>query len=98
MSFHDSWGVPSVCPSCEISILPGTDHTTDDGCFVALKQFVKLCQDEIESSRMRDFQHPTREELLERIIYITEQFDRFVVYVTSMRDELRKASHGTMVQ
>jgi hypothetical protein len=78
--------------------LPGTDHTTDEGCFEALKQFVKLCQDEIESSRMRDFQHPTREELLTRIQYLDEQFERFVIYVTSMRDELRKLSRGTMVQ
>jgi hypothetical protein len=58
---------------------------------------VKLCQDEIENSRMRDFQHPTREELLEQIAYLAEQFDKFVIYVQSMRDHIAEASRGKMV-
>lgn len=104
MSFHDSWGSvgpsqpPSICPLCEIPILPGTDHTGSImGHIEALKQFIRLCQDDIENSRMRDFQHPTREELLSQIQYLSEQFDKFVIYVTSMRDHIAEASRGKLV-
>ncbi len=99
MTYHDSWIPPSplsICPNCEIPTYLG-DHRTDDGCFAALKQYVKLCQDEIENSRMRDFQHPTREELLEQIAYLAEQFDKFVIYVQSMQSHIADASRGKMV-
>jgi hypothetical protein len=43
-------------------------------CFVSLKAFVKLCQDEIEEQRMKDMQHPTREELIRDLTDIGEQF------------------------
>lgn len=86
----------SFCPNCEIAILPGTDHRDDEGCFVALKQFVKLCQDDIENSRMRDFQHPTRDELLESLAYLEDQFEKFVIYATAILRDIKKAKRGTI--
>lgn len=95
---HDIGGVPpSICPNCEVTIYPGSDHRDQDGCFVALKAFVKLCQDDIENSRMRDFQHPTREEMLDQLIYLEEQFNKFVVYTNTMLEEIRKVRRGTLV-
>lgn len=95
---HDIGGSPpSICPNCEIPIYPGSDHQDQDGCFVALKAFVKLCQDDIEENRMRDFQHPTREEMLDQLIYLEEQFSKFVVYTNTMLEEIRKIRRGTLV-
>jgi hypothetical protein len=96
---HDIGGSspPSICPNCEIPILLGSDHRDGDGCFQSLKQFVKLCQDDIENSRMKDFQHPTREEMLDQLIYLEEQFNKFVVYTNTMLEEIRKIRRGTLV-
>jgi len=91
---HDSAGgyqPSSICSNCEIPIYIGTDHTTDDGCFVAMKQFVKLCQDDIENSRMRSFQHPTREELLNSMVYLEQEFEKFVIYINAMRERIRSS-------
>jgi hypothetical protein len=95
MNDHDT--APLVCPSCNISIMPGTSHGSLQGCYDALKQFVILCQDEIESSRMHDFQHPTRDELMRDIAYLEDQFERFVIYVDAVRKKIADARRGTLV-
>ena len=87
----------NICSNCEIPILPGTDHRYDDGCFVALKQYVKLCQDDIESSRMRDFQHPTRDELATELEYLEKEFEKYTIYVNSVLARIQKARRGTLV-
>lgn len=92
---HD---IPTICPSCEISVLPGTDHTTDDGCFEALKAYVKLCQDEIEEQRMGSYQHPTREELIQELAYLEEQFGKFIVYAGAIHERIKNARRGTLVR
>ncbi len=95
---HDiSGSLPPICPSCEIPIHLGTSHGSLQGCYIALKQYVKLCQDDIESSRMQSFQHPTREELLQELAYLAEQFEKFVIYTTSMHERIQKAQRGTLV-
>jgi hypothetical protein len=71
---HDTMANSSICPRCEITIYPGYSHVTLPDCFVSLKAFVKLCQDEIEANRMKDFEHPTREELIRDLNDIAEQF------------------------
>lgn len=103
MNYHDSIGPtvrPSnaryVCPNCDIPIYPGTDHQTDDGCFVALKQFVKLCQDDIENSRMREFEHPTREELVESVKELADRFEQLADFSDALSLKLRKLLHVTV--
>jgi len=97
-SVHPGEGrMPSVCPNCEIPIYPGTDHTVDEGCFIALKQFVKLCQDDIENSRMKDFQHPTREELVASVKELADRFEQLADFCDALSLGLRKLLHGTMV-
>jgi hypothetical protein len=72
---HDTGAVPpSICPRCDIPILPGYGHSSLDQCFISLIAFVKLCQDEIEESRMQTMEHPTREELIQDLRDIAEQF------------------------
>lgn len=87
---------PSICPSCDIPIYPGTDHTTDEGCFEALKQFVKLCQDEIEENRMHDFQHPTRDELMTAMLEMEDQFNKLATYSEALVDHIRKLLHAKL--
>jgi len=88
--------VPNVCPNCEIPIYPGTSHYDQDGCFVALKQFVKLCQDDIEESRMRDFQHPTREELMQAMREMEDIFNKLAGYSETLATHMQKLLHGKM--
>ena len=100
---HDTMGSvgqsvpPSICPNCEIPIYPGSDHRDGEGCFAALKAFVKLCQDDIENSRMRDFQHPTRDELREHLVYLEDQFEKFTIYTGTIRTYIRNALRGTLI-
>ena len=87
---------PLVCPNCEIPILPGTDHSEDEGCFVALKQFVKLCQDEIESSRMRDYERPTRDELIKAMLEMEEQFNKMAYYSDTLAHHIQELLHAKL--
>jgi hypothetical protein len=89
-------GPPSVCRRCGIAVIPGTDHSTRDGCFEALRSFVILCQDEIESTRMRDFQHPTREELIQALSEMEDQFSKLVTYQSALTDHIRKLLRGKL--
>jgi hypothetical protein len=66
----------------------------DEGCFVALKQFVKLCQDEIEESRIRDYEHPTREELMTAMLEMEEQFNKLAFYSDTLADHIQKLLHA----
>lgn len=83
----------SVCPSCEI---PGQQHSSDQACFVAMKQFIKLLQDELEESRMQGFQHPTRNELVQELAYLEEQFEKFVIYTNAIQERIRNARRGSI--
>lgn len=97
MSYHDMPPNLSICPSCEIPILLGTSHGSLQGCYVALKAFVKLCQDDIENHRMEDFQHPTREELMHSFNHLEDQLGKFVFYVEAARQYIKDARSGTLV-
>lgn len=94
---HDPSVPPlSICPVCEIPIIQGTDHSSMIGCFDALKAFVKLCQDDIESTRMRDFQHPTREELIQALREMEEQFKKLVVYENALIEHVADLLRGKL--
>lgn len=87
---------PSFCRRCGIAVIPGTDHSDKDGCFEALRAFVVLCQDEIEATRMRDFQHPTREELINALMEMESQFSKLVTYETALTEHIRKLLRGKL--
>ena len=86
----------SICHICEIAILPGTDHTTVPGHFKAIKQFVKLLQDDLEESRMEGFQHPTRQELISALLEMQAQFKKLVTYEDALVDHIGKLLRGTV--
>lgn len=88
--------VPPICHICEIAIMPGSDHTTVVGHFAAMKAFVQQCQDELESTRMRDFQHPTREELIKGMLEMEEQFNKLAQYSDTLVEHIRKLLHAKL--
>jgi hypothetical protein len=59
---------------------------------------VKLCQDEIENSRINSYQHPTREELIDQYNYLSEQFEKFAIYVDGLRKHVQSVQRGTLVR
>jgi hypothetical protein len=85
---------PAICHVCEIAILPGTDHTTPIGHFMALKEFVKLLQDDLEQTRMQDFQHPTRDELWQAMVEMEEQFNKLAYYSETLAEHIKKLLHA----
>jgi uncharacterized protein YllA (UPF0747 family) len=93
---HDTINNPSICPRCEITIYPGYSHSNLAECFVSLKAFVKLCQDEIEEQRMKDMQHPTREELIRDLKDIQEQFRKLGVFADRAAGLIQNSLRATL--
>jgi hypothetical protein len=56
-----------------------------------------MCQDDIESSRMQGFQHPTRDELIQELAYLEDQFEKFVIYTGAIQARIKNARRGTLV-
>jgi len=86
--------LPPICHVCEIAIMPGSDHSTVIGHFTAIKAFVKLLQDDLEQSRMQDFQHPTRQELMTAMLDMEEQFNKLAQYSDILAEQIRKLLHA----
>jgi hypothetical protein len=56
---HDTTNasVPDICKRCNIPKYDGYKHRDLADCFYALKDYVKVCQDEIERTRLEGISH-----------------------------------------
>lgn len=76
--------------------MPGSDHSTVAGHFKAMKEFVKLLQDDLEATRMQEFQHPTHAELVSVLTEMQEQFSKLTIYNNALVERIGKLLRGSI--
>lgn len=89
--------IPPMCPRCEIPIYQGFTHINMVDCIVAMKAFIAVCQDQIEKDRMESFVHPTRDELLQHMRTMAQQFEQLASYADTLSQYVRHVLRVTLL-
>lgn len=89
--------VPPICQRCDIPIYRGYTHINMVDCMIALKDYIKVYQDQLEADRMKSFEHPTRDELLHHLKTMAQQFDQLASYAETLAQYVRYVLRVTLL-
>lgn len=89
--------IPPLCKRCDIPIFDGFRHSTIYQCHDAIKAYLKVYQDDLEKRRMQEFEHPTRDELLDQMKNLTVYIESTSQMLANLSKYMQDVLHATLL-